>query len=131
MRTPPGDAFRAIGNFVGGNPEEPSRKRHPTPFKPRQTFQREMKHVGGDILRFVAIAHPPHDVGINALEVSLIQVGEPAPVALRRLDKRPLRRVVGVNLRRRPRLQLTLQRIRAPVSRAADRAYSDATRADT
>ena len=71
-----------------------------------------MKNVGGNILRLIAIAHPPHDIGIDPLEVSLIQIREPAPIPLRRLDKRPLRRVVGVNLRRRPRLQSTLQRIR-------------------
>ena len=86
MRLAPGDVLRSIGYLVGCDPEQPRHKRHAAPFESRQILQCEMKNLGGKILRLVAIAHPPRNVGIDALEVSLVEISKPATVPLRRLD---------------------------------------------
>src|SRR5271163_2432427 len=93
MRRAAGDSLRTIGNLVRCDPEKPRHKRHATPFEPRQILQRKMKDFRGKILRLIPIAHPPGHIRVNPLEVSLIQIGKPAPLPLSSLNQRPLTRL--------------------------------------
>jgi hypothetical protein len=49
-----------------------------------------VKHVSRHVLRFFAVFHAPRHKRIDAIEVALIELGEPARIALRRLDQQPL-----------------------------------------
>ena len=64
-----GPALPAVRNQIRGNPEQPRRKRNPPPLKPLQVGQRMMKYLRGQVLGFSAVPHPPHNVGIHALEI--------------------------------------------------------------
>src|SRR5947209_2950320 len=44
-------------------------------------------HFCGHVLRIMAVEHTPHDECVNALEVSLVQFGEPSRVFLCGLDQ--------------------------------------------
>src|SRR5271154_1654981 len=49
-----------------------------------------MKHLGGQILSFRAIPHPPHHVRIHPLEIILVKLCKARRILLRRLDEKPL-----------------------------------------
>src|SRR5580698_10967227 len=83
-------ALPAIRNQIGGNPEQPRRKRNPPPLKPTQVGQRMMKYLGGQILGFRAIPHPTYHVRIHPLEIVLVKLRKARRVPLRRLDQKPL-----------------------------------------
>ena len=95
-----------------------------------------MKNIGSNILRLVAIPHPPHDVRVHSLKVRLIQICKPPPIPLRRGNQRPLRRIhtaAGSRAyfdaaRAFNPLSGTFARL---LSRVAERAYKDADRGDT
>ena len=46
-----------------------------------------LKHFRGHVLSIMAVEHTPDDECINALEVALVQFGEPSRVFLRGLDQ--------------------------------------------
>ncbi len=52
-----------------------------------------MKYLGGQVLGFRAISHPPHHVRIHSLEIILVKLREARRVLLRRLDQKPLVRL--------------------------------------
>lgn len=49
-----------------------------------------MKDLGGQVLRLPPAAGPTRDEGIDAVEVSLVQLAETDRVSLRGLDQEPL-----------------------------------------
>src|SRR5213594_2428774 len=46
-----------------------------------------LKHFRGHVLSIMAVEHTPDDECVNALEVALVQFGEPSRVFLRGLDQ--------------------------------------------
>ncbi len=49
-----------------------------------------MEHLGGQVLRFRAIVNTARDVGVDAVEVYFVEIGEPGRVALGLLDQQAL-----------------------------------------
>ena len=86
----PARALPAVRDQIRCNPEQPRRKRNPTPLKPFQVGQRMMKYLGGHILGFRSISHPPHHVRIHPLEIVLIKLRKAGRILLRRFDQKPL-----------------------------------------
>src|SRR5271166_5355844 len=80
-------AFRTIGDPVCGDAKQPSRERRPAPFEARETLQRIVEDVGGEILRLIAIVDPTHDESVHAFEIVLVKLGEASRVALCGLDQ--------------------------------------------
>src|SRR5580692_1244910 len=68
----PAPALPPVRNQIRGNPVEPCRKRNPPPFKSPQVGQRMMKYLGGQVLGFRAVPHPPHHVRIDPFKVALV-----------------------------------------------------------
>src|SRR5262245_64577831 len=52
-------ALPAVGDGMGGDLEEPGGERHAAPLEARQVGQCLMEHVGGEVLRRIAVADPP------------------------------------------------------------------------
>ena len=59
-----------------------------------------MKYLGGQILGFRAISHPPHHVGIHPLEIIFVKLRKARRILLRRLDQKPLVRFFLQSLQR-------------------------------
>src|SRR5690242_6454517 len=87
-----------IRNQPRCNSEEPGRERRSSPLKLSESRERFPEDFGGQVFGLMAIADAAHYVGIDAMEVFLIQVAKPRGVALRGFDPQP---VIGA-LRHRP-----------------------------
>ena len=82
-------ALPPVSQRVGGDPQQPRGKGHASPLEAAKVPERLVKNVGRHVLRFFAVFHPPRHKRIDAVEVALIELGEPAGIALRRLDQQP------------------------------------------
>jgi len=60
-----------------------------------------MKHIGGEVLRFLPIADPTRDERVDAVEIRFVQLGETAAIFLSRLDQQPLVHVSTLSTYRR------------------------------
>src|ERR1041385_2751084 len=58
-----------------------------------------MEHLRCNILRRLAVVGPHHCIGVNAIEVRIVQLGEMARVALSRLDELTFIHCYGYNWR--------------------------------
>ena len=94
------DGAMKLARLFGRNPEEPCRKRNPTPLKPFQVGQRLMKYFGGEVFGFSPVSDPLHHIGIHALEVDFVKVGKAGGVLLRSFDQKPLVRFFLQSLQR-------------------------------
>src|SRR5580700_6208640 len=75
-------ALPAVRNQIRGNAEQPRGERNPSPFKALQVGQRMMKHLGSYIFGLCAIVHPPHHVGVDSFEISLVKLAKARRVSL-------------------------------------------------
>src|SRR5262249_21301827 len=80
----------AVRQGVGGDAQQPRGKRNAAPLKTPQVHQGLAKDLGSDVLGLIAIANPPRNEGVDAMEVALVKLREPARILLRRFDKEPL-----------------------------------------
>src|SRR5881396_177679 len=67
--------------------KKPDCERNAAPFELIEISQGMLKHFRGHVLSIMAVEHTPGDECVNALEVSLVQFGEPSRVFLRGLDQ--------------------------------------------
>jgi len=74
--------LESIVRGVGGDFQQPGRERDAAPLEARQIGQRPVKHLGGNVLGLLAAARVLGGEGIDPLEVALIEVSEPARIAL-------------------------------------------------
>ena len=72
-----------------------------------------MKYLGGQVLGFRAVPHPPHHVRIDPFEIVLVKLREARRVLLRRLDQKPLVRFFPQSLQRDLRAELSYTGITA------------------
>src|SRR5579859_2743883 len=82
-------ALPAVAQEVAGDSQKPGDKGKAAPLEPADAGKRLVENLGGQILGFVAAADAPHQEGIDAIEVVLIQLGKAGGVSLRRLDQDP------------------------------------------
>src|SRR5690349_15128923 len=87
-----------IGYQPRRDSEEPGRERRSSPLKLSESRQGFPEDFGGQVFGLMTIADAPHYVGIDAMEVLLVQVAKARGVALRGFDPQP---VIGA-LRHRP-----------------------------
>src|ERR1700678_3861325 len=83
-------AAPAVGDGVGGDAHQPCTEGSAAPFEMLQVGESVMKHLGGDVLRGIAVAKAARDVGVDAVEVKLVEVAKARGILLRRFDKPPL-----------------------------------------
>ena len=96
----PRPALPAIGDDIARDLQEPGRERNAAPLEAVEVSQRPVEDLGGRILGLAATARAPGRERVNAVEISLVQLGETAWVRLRGLDQQPLV-VTRRDLRRR------------------------------
>ncbi len=80
----------AIGERVGGDTQQPGHERCAAPFELPEIGEGLMEDFGRQVLRFFAVRDAACDVGVDALEVVFVQLGETAGVALGGLDHQSL-----------------------------------------
>ena len=59
-----------------------------------------MEDFGGHVLRFGAVTHTLHDVGVHTFEVDFVKVGKAGGIPLRSFDEKPLVRFFLQSLQR-------------------------------
>src|SRR5262245_4749537 len=94
-------ALPAISQRVPGDAEQPSGKGRAAPLEPTEMGQSVVEDLGGNVLGLAAMAGPAGDERVDAIEVSLVELGEAARVALGRLDQDPLVLALRGNFGRR------------------------------
>ena len=81
------DAASPVSDCIRGDAEQPGGERNPAPFETVKILERVVKHLGGQFFRVPAIANAVRQVGVDVIEVGLVQVCESTRVALRRRDQ--------------------------------------------
>src|SRR5581483_8108859 len=90
-----GCALPSISQRVGGDPQQPSRKRNAAPLKTPDVAKRLVKNLGRHVLGFIAAAHAPRNKRVHAMEIAFIKLGEAAGITLRGFNQTPLMVQVG------------------------------------
>src|SRR5262245_48291399 len=83
-------ALPAVGDGVARDPHEPGREGQAAPLEAAEIGERLMEHLGGEVLGFAAAAGAAGHERVDAIEVLLVQLGEPARIGLRGLDQQAL-----------------------------------------
>src|SRR5438132_2055195 len=86
----PRPALPAIGDGIARDLQKPGRERYAAPLEAVEVSQRLVEDLGGHILSLAATARTAGRERVNAVEISLVQLGETARVRLRGLDRQPL-----------------------------------------
>jgi len=100
----PGRAVPTVRNRVGRDAKKPGCERNAAPLVAAKVRERRMEHFGGYVLRRIAASHAARDIGIDALEIAFVKLGEKAGIPLRSLDELSLARFPLHSLQRRLRI---------------------------
>lgn len=77
-----------IGEGIAGDAEQPGDERGPLPFEAAESAEGVAEDFGGQVLGGGTVAGALDDVGVNAVEVGLVEGAEQARVALGGFDGR-------------------------------------------
>src|SRR5262245_34837630 len=89
----PRRACGAIGDRVGGDPNQPRAEWCPAPFEALESGECPVEDLGGQVLRRFATTRTPKSKRIDELEMAIVQIGELRAILLSGLDEGT---VVGV-----------------------------------
>src|SRR5262245_52774474 len=83
----------AIGDRVGGDPDQPRAEGYPAPFEALESGECLVEDLGGEVLRRFATTGTAKGKRVDELEMAIVQIGELRAILLSRLDEGT---VVGV-----------------------------------
>jgi len=79
-----------IRDRPGCDPQQPGYKRDTTPLKLTNAGQGFAKDLRGQILGGMSVTHPMSNIGVEAVEVLLIEIRKAGRISLRRLHQQPV-----------------------------------------